>query len=69
MFRQVHRDRRRAGQNSAFRQARPTIDCKGGERFSPSQVKRRGIAAPSAKALETSFMDLSITLQETSARV
>jgi len=25
MFRQVHRDRRRAGQNSAFRPARPTI--------------------------------------------
>jgi hypothetical protein len=42
--------------------------CRGGERFSPSQVNRRGIAAPSSKALETSFMALSIRLQEASAR-
>jgi hypothetical protein len=39
----------------------------GGERVSPSQANRRGIAAPSAKALETNFMALSIRLQETSA--
>ena len=36
--------------------------CRGGERFAPSQVNRRGIAAPSSKALETSFMALSIRL-------
>jgi len=33
--------------------------CRGGERFSPSQVNRRGIAVPLAKAPETSFMALS----------
>lgn len=42
--------------------------CRGGERFFPSQVNRRGIAAPSSKALETSFIARSIRLQEVSAR-
>ena len=45
--------------------ARPLQDD---ERFSPSQVKCRGIDAPPAKALETSFRALSTGLQETSAR-